>query len=52
MLMPKKVKYRKTFKGRMRGAARGGTDLNFGDYGLQALDCRSIYVYGSFKTCM
>ena len=39
MLMPKKVKHRKTFKGRMKGAARGGTDLNFGDYGLQALDC-------------
>lgn len=39
MLMPKKVKHRKQFKGRMRGAARGGTDLNFGDYGLQALDC-------------
>ncbi|MBW2689338.1 MAG: 50S ribosomal protein L16 [Deltaproteobacteria bacterium] len=39
MLMPKKVKHRKQFKGRMKGAARGGTDLNFGDYGLQALDC-------------
>lgn len=39
MLMPKKVKHRKQFKGRMRGAARGGTDLNFGDYGLQALEC-------------
>ena len=39
MLMPKKVKHRKTFKGRMKGAARGGTDLNFGDYGLQAVDC-------------
>ena len=39
MLMPKKVKHRKTFKGRMKGAARGGTDLNFGDFGLQAVDC-------------
>ena len=39
MLMPKKVKHRKQFKGRMKGAARGGTDLNFGDYGLQAVDC-------------
>lgn len=39
MLMPKKVKHRKQFKGRMKGAARGGTDLNFGDFGLQALEC-------------
>lgn len=39
MLMPKKVKHRKQFKGRMKGAARGGTDLNFGDFGLQAVEC-------------
>ncbi|MDY0211990.1 MAG: 50S ribosomal protein L16 [Desulfuromonadaceae bacterium] len=39
MLMPKKVKFRKQFKGRMKGAARGATDINFGDYGLQALNC-------------
>src|SRR5512133_1571387 len=39
MLMPKKVKHRKQFKGRMRGAAVRGTDLNFGDFGLQALEC-------------
>lgn len=39
MLMPKKVKHRKQFKGRMKGAARGATDINFGDYGLQALNC-------------
>jgi len=39
MLMPKKVKHRKQFKGRMRGAAPGGTELNFGDFGLQSLDC-------------
>ena len=38
MLMPKKVKYRKTFKGRMKGSNPGGTELNFGDYGLQAID--------------
>ena len=37
MLMPKKVKYRKQQRGRMRGAARRGNTLNFGDYGLQAL---------------
>ena len=39
MLMPKKVKHRKQFKGRMTGAAKGGTELNFGDYGLQAIEC-------------
>ncbi|EAT14197.1 50S ribosomal protein L16 [Desulfuromonas acetoxidans] len=36
MLMPKKVKHRKQFKGRMKGAAKGATNINFGDYGLQA----------------
>jgi large subunit ribosomal protein L16 len=39
MLMPKKVKHRKTFKGRMTGAATRGTDLTYGDFGLQALEC-------------
>jgi len=39
MLMPKKVKHRKQFKGRMDGAAGRGTDLNFGDFGLQAIEC-------------
>ncbi|WP_305046130.1 50S ribosomal protein L16 [Geoalkalibacter sp.] len=39
MLMPKKVKYRKQQKGRMKGAATRGTDLNFGDFGLQAIEC-------------
>ncbi len=39
MLMPKRVKHRKQFKGRMKGNAPGGTDLNFGSYGLQATEC-------------
>ena len=39
MLMPKKVKHRKQFKGRMTGAAPGGVDITFGDFGLQALTC-------------
>ena len=39
MLSPKKVKYRKQQKGRMRGAARRGNDLNFGEFGLQAVEC-------------
>lgn len=39
MLMPKRVKYRKQQKGRVRGIATAGNRLNFGDYGLQALQC-------------
>lgn len=39
MLMPKKVKFRKTHRGRMSGRAKGGDRLAFGDYGLQALEC-------------
>lgn len=38
MLMPKKVKYRKSHRGRMRGKARRGAELSFGEYGLQALE--------------
>jgi len=38
MLMPKKVKYRKQQKGRVRGQATRGNKVNFGDYGLQALE--------------
>ncbi len=38
MLMPKRVKYRKQFRGRMRGQAKGGTELLSGEYGLQALE--------------
>ena len=38
MLMPKKVKYRKQQKGRVKGLAHRGSRLSFGDYGLQALE--------------
>src|SRR5918999_6385979 len=38
MLQPKKHKFRKAFKGRIKGDAKGGTDLNFGSYGLKALE--------------
>ena len=38
MLMPKRVKFRKCFKGKMRGESKGGTTLDFGDFGLQALE--------------
>ncbi len=38
MLMPKKVKHRKHHRGRMRGRAKGGDTLAFGDYGLQAAE--------------
>jgi large subunit ribosomal protein L16 len=39
MLSPKKVKYRKKQKGRIKGKAYRGRSLAFGDYGLQALEC-------------
>lgn len=42
MLVPKRVKYRKVQRGSMRGKAKGGTKLNFGDYGLQALEAHWI----------
>lgn len=42
MLQPKKTKYRKAHKGRICGNAKGGTDLNFGSFGLKALDPERI----------
>jgi len=42
MLSPKKVKFRKQMKGKMRGTARRGATLNFGEYGLQAVACGYI----------
>ncbi|MGH9029130.1 MAG: 50S ribosomal protein L16 [Acidimicrobiales bacterium] len=38
MLMPRKVKHRKQQRGRMSGASKGGTAVNFGDFGIQALE--------------
>lgn len=38
MLLPKKTKYRKAFKGRIHGNAKGGSSLNFGQHGLKALE--------------
>jgi len=38
MLMPKKTKHRKQHRGRMTGAAKGGTTVSFGEYGIQALE--------------
>jgi len=38
MLMPKRVKHRKVQRGRMKGIAKGGLKLYFGEYGLQALE--------------
>ena len=38
MLMPKRVKYRKMMRGRMRGKAQRGAEVHFGDFGLQALE--------------
>jgi large subunit ribosomal protein L16 len=42
MLAPKKVKHRKTHRGNRRGMAKGGTEINFGDYGLVALEAAWI----------
>ena len=42
MLQPKKTKYRKAHKGRIRGKAKGGTTLNFGSYGLKALTAERV----------
>jgi large subunit ribosomal protein L16 len=38
MLMPKRVKYRKQMRGRMRGKALRGAEVTFGEYGLQAME--------------
>ena len=38
MLSPKRTKYRKAFKGRISGAAKGGFNLDFGAYGLKAME--------------
>ena len=42
MLSPKKMKYRKRMRGRLKGKPTGGTELNFGDFGLQATECGYI----------
>ena len=42
MLQPKKTKYRKAFKGRIHGSAKGGFSLNFGSYGLKTLEPERI----------
>jgi large subunit ribosomal protein L16 len=38
MLMPKRVKWRKQHRGNMRGMAKGGTSVSFGDFGLQSME--------------
>ncbi|MBW8890258.1 MAG: 50S ribosomal protein L16 [Fibrobacteres bacterium] len=38
MLSPKRVKYRKTMRGKMKGVAPRGTELSFGEFGIQALE--------------
>ena len=42
MLMPKRVKYRKRHKGKMRGVAYRGGEISFGSFGLQAMECGRI----------
>jgi len=38
MLMPRKIRHRKVQRGRLKGRSKGGTEVHFGDYGLQALE--------------
>jgi len=42
MLQPKRTKFRKMFKGRIHGEAKGGSDLNFGTFGLKAVEPERI----------
>ena len=42
MLQPKKTKFRKQFKGRIHGVAKGGTNLDFGQFGLKAVEPERI----------
>lgn len=42
MLLPKRVKYRRVHRGKMRGQAKGGTEVTFGEYGLQATEASWI----------
>ena len=42
MLQPKRTKYRKAHKGRIKGVAKGGTTLNFGSHGLKAVEPERI----------
>jgi len=42
MLMPKRVKYRKAHRGRLKGRSKGATTVDFGQYGLQALEASWI----------
>ena len=42
MLMPKRVKYRRQHRGKMRGQSKGGTQITFGEFGLQALEASWI----------
>ena len=42
MLQPRRVKYRKHHRGKRRGMAKGGSQLNFGDYGIKAMEAAWI----------
>lgn len=42
MLQPKRTKFRKAHKGRIKGVAKGGTSLNFGSYGLKAVEAERV----------
>ena len=55
MLMPKRVKHRKTQRGKVKGRATRGNTVAFGDYGLQALECGWVtarQIEASFRGCL
>ena len=45
MLEPKKIKYRKVHRGNRKGMAKGGTEVNFGSYGMKAMEPGWITTY-------
>ena len=50
MLVPKRVKHRREFRGKMRGEAKGGKEVAFGEYGLQAVDSQILYCQSNWGT--
>ncbi len=51
MLQPKRTKFRKMHKGRINGLAKGGSDLNFGTYGLKAIEPERVTAPPSDRSC-
>ena len=52
MLSPKKTKYRKQFKGKIHGLAKGGFTLNFGSYGLKSEEPERVFSRREIMQCL